>query len=87
MGAWLKKELRPLLHVALSAEAVERRGLLRPAAVREAMALHEAARRDYSDHLQCLLNLEIWCRIFLDGRTPDDVTAELAEHASAAEAA
>ena len=47
MGAWLKKELRPLMHVVLSQESVERRGLLDPSAVREAIALHESARRDY----------------------------------------
>ncbi len=81
MGAWLKKELRPLMHLALSPESLERRGLFDPAAVREVIALHESARRDYSDHLQCLMNLEIWCRIFLDGRGADDVAAELTDHA------
>jgi len=87
MGAWLKKELRPLMHVVLSQESVERRGLLDPSAVREAIALHESARRDYSDHLQCLMNLEIWCRIFLDGRAPGDVSGELAEYLAGSVAA
>jgi asparagine synthase (glutamine-hydrolysing) len=80
MGAWIKKELRPLLRIALSPEAVRRRGLLEPAAVQEIMSAHESARQDYSDHLQCLLNLELWCRLYLDGRSPDDVGQELAEH-------
>jgi asparagine synthase (glutamine-hydrolysing) len=79
MGAWLKKELRPLMQLTLSPEAVARRGLFRPAAVSEAIALHESARRDYSDHLQCLMNLEIWSRIFLDGRSPADVALELSD--------
>jgi asparagine synthase (glutamine-hydrolysing) len=87
MGAWLKKELRPLMDVVLSQESVARRGLLNPSAVRDAIALHESARRDYSDHLQCLMNLEIWCRIFLDGRSPEDVSGELAEHLQGAAAA
>ena len=80
MGAWLKNELRPLMHLTLSPQSVQRRGLFDPAAVREVMAMHESARRDYSDHLQCLMNLEIWCRIFLDGRSAADVAAEFADH-------
>jgi asparagine synthase (glutamine-hydrolysing) len=87
MGAWLKKELRPVFNVLLSREAVQWRGLLNPAAVNEALMLHQASRRDYSDHLQCLMNLEIWCRIFLDGRRPDDVAAELAERTKGTAAA
>ncbi len=79
MGAWLKKELRPVMRVVLSEQALERRGLFRPGEVAEVMALHEASRRDYSDHLQCLMNLEIWCRIFLDGESCDDVAGELSE--------
>ena len=44
------------------------------------MTLHESARRDYSDHLQCLMNLEIWCRNFPDGRSAEDVAAEFADN-------
>jgi asparagine synthase (glutamine-hydrolysing) len=87
MGAWLKKELRPLMHVVLSPESVAQRGLFDPAVIAETIGLHEAARRDYSDHLQCLLNLEIWCRIFLDGRSCGDVSDELAGHLAGARAA
>lgn len=79
MGAWLKKELRPLMHVILDAAAIERRGLLNPAAVSRTISLHESGREDFSDHLQCLVNLELWCRIFLDGETPDDIGEELSE--------
>jgi hypothetical protein len=31
-----------------------------------------------------LLNFEIWCRLFLDGRSHDDVAGELAERSLAA---
>ena len=87
MGAWIKRELRPLLHVTLSRQVVERRGLFDPAAVAEAMALHESSRRDYSDHLQCLMNLEIWSRLYLDGQSPDDVAAEIGERVKLSAAA
>jgi asparagine synthase (glutamine-hydrolysing) len=87
MGAWLKQELRPLVAATLSPAAVARRGLFDPAVVERTLAQHNAARRDYSDHLQCLMNLEIWSRIYLDGRAPDDVATELADRISGGVAA
>jgi asparagine synthase (glutamine-hydrolysing) len=46
-------------------------------AVQELIASHEANRVDGTDRLLTLLNLEIWSRLYLDGRAPDDVTDEL----------
>ena len=83
MGAWLKRELAPLLRSVLSRESVERRGLLDWQVVSETMALHEARREDHTDHLLSLLNLEVWARLYLDGRAPDDVADELAGEAPA----
>jgi asparagine synthase (glutamine-hydrolysing) len=45
--------------------------------VRDLIASHEASRTDGTDRLVALLNLEIWSRLYLDGRAPDDVTNEL----------
>jgi asparagine synthase (glutamine-hydrolysing) len=78
MGAWLKGELAPLMRHTLSQESVEKRGLFRWEAVHRTIALHETNREDHSDHLQALTNLELWCRMYLDGRSAEDVTAELA---------
>jgi asparagine synthase (glutamine-hydrolysing) len=77
MGAWIKHELAPVLAAVLSAEAVERRGLFRHAHIASLVADHRANRVDATDQLLSLLNLEIWCRLYLDGRTPEDVAAEL----------
>ena len=77
VGGWLKRDLAPLLRTVLSRDSVERRGLLRWELVAEAVARHQASREDYTDHLLGLVNLELWCRMYLDGRSPDDVTAEL----------
>jgi len=77
IGAWLKKELTPLVHTLLSREAVERRGLFDWTVVAETVALHEAGREDHTDHLLSLINLEVWARLYLDRRTPDDVALEL----------
>ena len=77
MGAWLKKELAPLLRRLLAPEVVRRRGLFRQPVVDRLVADHEANRIDGTDALLALMNLEIWSRIFLDHREPSDVATEL----------
>lgn len=77
MGAWLKGELRPLLARMLDDATLARRGLFDRAQVRGLMADHESNRVDGTDQLLSLMNLEIWSRIYLDHRTPEDVTIEL----------
>jgi asparagine synthase (glutamine-hydrolysing) len=84
MGAWFKSELRGLRDGVLNRQVVEDRGLLPWAAVQEAMALHDTSREDYTDLLIVLVNLELWCRLFLDGRSAGDVSAELRERMLAA---
>ena len=47
--------------------------------VRALMADHDSNRIDGTDQLLSLMNLEIWSRIYLDRRTPQDVSSELKE--------
>ena len=77
MGAWLKGELAPLVRGLLSDSVVKGRGLFHFPAVQELIASHEANRIDGTDRLMTLLNLEIWSRLYLDRRRPDDVANEL----------
>jgi len=77
MGAWLKEELAPLVRRLLSETVIKSRGLFHYPAVKELVASHEANRIDGTDRLLTLLNLEIWSRLYLDGRAPDDVASEL----------
>lgn len=84
MGAWFKTELRPLRDALLGKASIESRGLLNWSAVRELSAAHDANREDFSDLLLTLVNLELWCRMFLDGRSASDVAAELHELSRAA---
>ncbi len=77
MGAWLRAELAPLLRDVLSAESVSRRGLLDPDAVARTIREHEQQRVDRTDHLLALINLEIWCRLYLDGRSASGIADEL----------
>ncbi len=77
MGAWLRAELAPMLGDLLSREAVLRRGLLDPDAVERTIREHERQKADRTDHLLSLVNLEIWCRLYLDGRGVGSVADEL----------
>lgn len=77
LGAWLKRELRPMLEQMLSKQAVERRGLLAWPVVEHTVRQHFDNREDHTDHLLALLNLELWCRMYLDRREVADVGEEL----------
>jgi asparagine synthase (glutamine-hydrolysing) len=81
MGAWLKRDLAPMLRNVLSPQALALRGLVHPNAVARLIADHEANRVDGTDRLLSLVNLEIWCRMYLDGRAADDVAVELSDSA------
>jgi len=79
MGAWLKGALAELLEGALSKQALEARGLIHHAPVARLIEDHRANRVDGTDKLLALLNLEIWCRVYLDGRSSSDVADQLEE--------
>ncbi len=77
MGSWIKHELQTLTHRLLSPEQVKARGLFRPEEVTRTLSQHEANQEDHTDHILSMLNLEVWSRMYLDGRSPEDVSLEL----------
>jgi len=77
MGAWLKEDLAPLVRGLLSETAVNGRGLFHFSVIRDLIAAHEANQIDGTERLLALMNLEIWSRMYLDGRAPDNVRTEL----------
>jgi asparagine synthase (glutamine-hydrolysing) len=83
IGAWFKSELSPLIDNLLSAKSIERRGLFESSVVRRIVLEHAQGREDRTDHLLSLVNLEIWCRLYLDGDTVADVTDEIRERVAA----
>jgi len=83
VGAWFKGQLAPLRQSLLSRSAVEGRGWLAPDAVAEICRAHDQNRHDYTDLILVLMNLEIWARLFLDGRSVADVGEELGDPATA----
>jgi asparagine synthase (glutamine-hydrolysing) len=84
MGSWLKSELLPLRRALLSKSAIEARGLLAWPVVQGIVESHDAHRDDYTDLLLVLMNLELWSRLFIDGRDAHDVGGELSELMAAA---
>ncbi len=83
MGAWLRAELSPVLRDVLSRESILSRGLLDPDAIERTIREHEQQTADRTDHLLSLINLEIWCRLYLDGESAAGVADRL-KHALAA---
>ncbi|MEO8433347.1 MAG: asparagine synthase (glutamine-hydrolyzing) [Pyrinomonadaceae bacterium] len=64
--AWLRGPLKPLVEDLLSEETVRRRGLFRPAAVRQIIDANLSGREDFPLQVFQLLTLELWQREFMD---------------------
>lgn len=64
---WLANDLRPMVDDLLSEEQVRRRGLFRPAVVRQYIDEHRRGREDWSMQIWQLLTLEVWMQLFFDG--------------------
>jgi asparagine synthase (glutamine-hydrolysing) len=67
IGAWLRKDLQPMVSELLSEEQIRRRGLFHWPAIQRLISDHAAERADHTDHLLALVMLELWCQIVLDG--------------------
>jgi asparagine synthase (glutamine-hydrolysing) len=63
---WLKHELRDFVDDTLSREALNRRGLFDPAAVRRLVELDRQGQIDGAYTVFSLVCIELWCRRFLD---------------------
>jgi len=84
VGAWFKQKLAPLRAELLDSATLEKRGLLNADTVQRICAEHDRNREDYTDLILVLMNIEIWSRLFLDGRSHEDVSGELVERSMAA---
>ncbi len=77
MGAWLKEELSGLMNSLLNKTTVEKRALFNWPIIEQAISAHNASKEDHTDHLSALMNLEIWCQLYLDGRSSEEVTQSI----------
>ena len=65
LGAWLRRDMRPVRELLLS-QAARQRGLLQMPAVERLIAQHERGQRDNNRQIWALLTLEEWHRQFVD---------------------
>ncbi|MEZ4330517.1 MAG: asparagine synthase (glutamine-hydrolyzing) [Myxococcota bacterium] len=75
LDAWFRGEgeLARMLARVLSDRATRARGLYDVDLAQQYLEEHRQAKRDRTDALWGLLNLELWCRICIDGRPPTEV--------------
>ena len=66
-AAWLRGELLPFARETLSAETLDRQGLLQPATATRLLDEHAAGRQDNSRQLWGLLSLTLWYEHHVEG--------------------
>ncbi|MCY4466294.1 MAG: asparagine synthase (glutamine-hydrolyzing) [Chloroflexi bacterium] len=69
LGAWLRRDMRPVRDLLLSRPARDR-GLLKLPVVERLIEQHETGQRDKNRQLWALLTLEEWHRQFVDSEYP-----------------
>ena len=67
------------LDSVLNERIISARGAFDWAAVDAIKSEHAANRRDGADQLLALVNVELWCQMYLDRQSPEDVAGEFAE--------
>ncbi|WP_019674622.1 asparagine synthase (glutamine-hydrolyzing) [Arsukibacterium perlucidum] len=74
LGAWLKQELAAMLRLFVNRETIESRGLLNWSVIEQTLNQHFSQQEDHTDHLLALMNLEIWCRLYLDRQSAGQIS-------------
>lgn len=67
---WMRHELRPLMEELLSDTSVARRGIFDAKMVRALILDNDRERVDGAYTLLSMMNIEIWCRAFIDSTQP-----------------
>ncbi|MEK6809604.1 MAG: asparagine synthase C-terminal domain-containing protein [Nanoarchaeota archaeon] len=70
---WIRKDLKKYIYSLLLDERTRRRGIFNPSYVRELLDTHCNRKKDglqdlvNAARIWSLLNIELWCRLFIDG--------------------
>lgn len=83
IGGWFKRELSHFLDSVLNEESVRERGIFNWDRLQEMKSLHNSNREDYSDHLLAMMNLELWCQLYLDGDSHGAISERLSSMVAA----
>ena len=73
IGRWFREGYRGIIDEFVLGERASGRDLFDAGYVRLLVDEHASARRDHSERLWALVNVELWHRIFIDGESPEDV--------------
>jgi asparagine synthase (glutamine-hydrolysing) len=74
-GRWARERFAGSLRSTVLGPRALERELFEPALLERLVAEHEAGVGNHADRLWCLLNLELWQRIFLDGEEPAELAS------------
>jgi asparagine synthase (glutamine-hydrolysing) len=69
LNQWFRQTLNGYTHEILLDERCRRRGFFNPAVVQQVLKFHAQGRRNYSEWIWLLLNLELWFQTFVDPST------------------
>ena len=73
---WLRCELREMVDDVLSPDSLMRRGLFDHVAVQRLMESDRTGQIDGGYTIFALICIELWCRLFVDGKVPADLSAD-----------
>ena len=71
---WLQQDLKNLLEETLSIESLSARGIFDPTQVHKLLQLHQNGHIDAAYPIFGLICIELWCRSFLDGAIPTQLS-------------
>jgi asparagine synthase (glutamine-hydrolysing) len=69
LGVWFRGKLDNFVRELLLSETARGRGIFDPTAIERLLRLHERG-RSFDFQLWTLISFELWCRAFLDTRSP-----------------
>src|SRR5439155_1036569 len=78
IGAWFRGALSELPRDVLLDDRATARGMFRRDAIEALIRDHVDGRRDHTDKLWALIQLELWLRMFVDTRSPAPVAIAVA---------
>lgn len=76
IGRWFRNDLRQFTYETLLDKKCLDRGYFKKESIKSLLDEHSSGRRDHELRIWCLLNLELWHRMFIDSPVPQDVEAD-----------
>ncbi|MBC7546019.1 MAG: asparagine synthase (glutamine-hydrolyzing) [Candidatus Sericytochromatia bacterium] len=72
---WYRGPLNDYVRGLLLDKRTQDRGIFRPAYINEILTAHFTGKANHRLLIWSLISFEVWCRIFLDGQSPESISA------------